>query len=64
MEENKKITKFRFYSTNGQEFMIKDVIWFSGSDNMMTFQDIDGKKIIVNANNIIYIVAEDQEASK
>ena len=64
MEEGKKITNFRFHATSGEEFMIKDVIWFTGSDNMMRFKDINGKSIIVNINNILYIVAEDQEASK
>ena len=64
MKEGKKITNFKCCSVNGKEFMIKDVIWFNGSDNLMTFKDINGKSIIVNANNIVYIVAEEEECQE
>lgn len=61
MEERKKLTNFKCCSVYGKEFMIKDVIFFQGSDNMMTFKDINGKSIIVNTNNIVYIVAEEED---
>lgn len=64
MEDDKKITNFKCCGVYGKEFMIKDVVCFNGSDDLMMFKDINGKSIIVNANNILYIVAEDQEDSK
>lgn len=61
MEESKKIINFKCCSVYDKEFMIKDVIYFNSSDNLMTFKDINGKSIIVNVNNIVYIVAEEGE---
>lgn len=64
MEDSKKITNFKCCSVYGKEFMIKDVVEFDAIDDILKFKDIDGKSIIVNTNNILYIVAEDPEDEK
>ncbi len=58
MKEGKKLVDLKCRDISGNEFMIKDIVDWDSTDNILKIKDINNKHISVNFNNIIYIVAE------